>query len=137
MKWQCQNGHSREWSSCPEVRGMPENNLLISASTLFTGASFSDISEWANLLQLQIPKTTTFFSIQSSYLLPVFDHAYKEQHQRIMDRVKTDETIHLCGDGRCDSPGFSAKYGTYSFMDDMTKEIIHFDLVHVSRCSYL
>ena len=28
-----------------------------------------------------------------------------------------DEPLSLGGDGRCDSPGHSAKYGAYTFMD--------------------
>ena len=31
----------------------------------------------------------------------------------------------LAGDGRCDSPGKSAKYCTYSFIDTNTDKIIH------------
>lgn len=31
------------------------------------------------------------------------------------------------------SIGFSAKYSTYSFMDDATKEIVHFELVQVNQ----
>ena len=31
----------------------------------------------------------------------------------------------LAGDGRCDSPGQSAKYCTYSFIDTDTDKIIH------------
>uniref|UniRef100_A0A8C1ZPL9 Transposase n=1 Tax=Cyprinus carpio TaxID=7962 RepID=A0A8C1ZPL9_CYPCA len=39
--------------------------------------------------------------------------------------------IHLSGDGRSDSPGYSAKYTTYSLMDDITDQVLHFELVQV------
>lgn len=43
--------------------------------------------------------------------------------------------VHVSGDGLSDSPGFSAKYNTYSFMEDTTKEIILFELVQVTEAS--
>lgn len=103
IKWDCVNGHSGLWTSCPDVRGMPENNLLFSASTLFTGATYTTIADWAKLLNLQMPKKTTFYSIQSSYLIPAIDMKYKEQHQAIMERLLQKQTgVHVSGDGRSD-----------------------------------
>lgn len=41
----------------------------------------------------------------------------------------------LGGDGRCDSPSFSAKYGSYSFMELDKNVILHIklDQVHVNE----
>ena len=33
----------------------------------------------------------------------------------------------MCGDGRCDSPGKSAKFCTYSLMESENNEILHFE----------
>lgn len=33
--------------------------------------------------------------------------------------------------------GYSCKYSTYSFQDDATKEILHFELVQVNKHRYL
>ena len=41
--------------------------------------------------------------------------------------------LHLSGDGHCDSPGYSAKYATYSLMDSATDLILGYSLVHVSE----
>ena len=43
------------------------------------------------------------------------------------------------GDARCDSPGYSAKYGSYTLMDLVTKKILDFQLVQVcmSNLSYV
>ena len=35
----------------------------------------------------------------------------------------------MSGDGRCDSPGYSAKYGTYTFLDSKTNLIADFEVV--------
>jgi hypothetical protein len=39
--------------------------------------------------------------------------------------------VGIGGDARCDSPGHSAKYGTYSVMDMENSKIIHTELVQV------
>ena len=32
INWQCNDGHMGQWESCPNVRGMAENNLLATAA---------------------------------------------------------------------------------------------------------
>ena len=39
----------------------------------------------------------------------------------------------MSGDGRCDSPGYNAKYCTYSLMDSATGLIIDYSLVQVTE----
>lgn len=41
--------------------------------------------------------------------------------------------VSLAGDGRRDSPGHSAQYCTYSFMDTTTSQIIHVEVVDVRK----
>ncbi len=41
------------------------------------------------------------------------------------------DNLILGGDGRCDSPGHTAKYGTYTLMDLQLKKILHIQLVQV------
>lgn len=43
------------------------------------------------------------------------------------------DTVKLNGDGRCDSPGHNAKYGTYTFMDSDTCKVAIFNLVQVTE----
>ncbi|XP_051988843.1 uncharacterized protein LOC127648291 [Xyrauchen texanus] len=139
VQWECERRHQGQWSSCSDVRGMPLNNLLVSASVLFTGATYTDIADWAALLNLQVPKKTTFYTVQSSYLTPVVDAAYREKQTAILDELHIQNAlqkrVHISGDGRSDSPGFSAKYNTYSLMDDTSDQIVHFELVQVTEAS--
>ncbi len=135
INWQCNNGHTGQWESCPNIRGMAENNLLAAAATLFTGSTYTDIADWAGLFNLQLPQQTTLYNIQASYLLPVIEEAYTEQETTIKARLicqtEDGEGVQLCGDGRSDSPGHSSKYLTYSFMDDSTNQIVVFELLQV------
>ena len=41
--------------------------------------------------------------------------------------------IDLNGDGRCESPGHSAKYGTYTLMDSDSGKVVAFSVVQVSE----
>ncbi|XP_064473783.1 uncharacterized protein LOC135388278 isoform X2 [Ornithodoros turicata] len=41
--------------------------------------------------------------------------------------------VNVLGDGRCDSPGHSAKYLTYTFMDAATSKVLHFVQVQVGE----
>lgn len=135
IRWTCLNGHSDEWESCPQLRGMAENNLLVASAILFTGSTYTEMFDWAELLNLQIPKKTTFYNLQSTYLIPVIEHAYHDHHKQIMRNLQIQTLgggLSISGDGRSDSPGYSAKYTTYSFMNNETKEIIMVDLVQVN-----
>ncbi|XP_076120838.1 uncharacterized protein LOC143101426 [Alosa pseudoharengus] len=117
IHWTCLKGHTGEWASCTDQRNMGRNNLLACAATFFTGATYSDIKDWADLINLQLPGKTQFYAIQSKYLIPVINHAYKGQQQKILERISqlsaSGEKLEMCGDARCDSPGYSCKYSTY------------------------
>ena len=43
------------------------------------------------------------------------------------------EVLDLAGDGRCDSPGFNAKYGNYTLMNTKNDEILYFFISHVGN----
>ena len=46
-----------------------------------------------------------------------------------MDKLRSSAKLALCGDGQFDSPGYSAKYCTYSIMNCDTDEIIDFCVI--------
>lgn len=47
--------------------------------------------------------------------------------------LKSRDIVVLVGDGRCDSPGFSAKYCTYTFMESGTGCVIDTVVVPVTE----
>ena len=103
IHWSC-GKHSGDWQSCPDRRGMSENNLLICASTFFTGSTYTLIGDWATLLSIPIPQKTQFFSIQKTYLLPAIQSAYQEKRDQIISRLvansRSGKRHELCGDAR-------------------------------------
>lgn len=79
VSWTCNQGHTGKWESCPTSRQMPDYNLLSAAATLFTGASYTDIADWAEVMNLQLPRSETYYAMQRCYLIPVVAEAYKKQ----------------------------------------------------------
>jgi solute carrier family 8 (sodium/calcium exchanger) len=49
-----------------------------------------------------------------------------------MEQLKATRDVILCGDGRFDSMGHSAKYGVYTMQSTSLMKIVHFELVQVS-----
>ena len=114
VKMQCLNGHDVTWDSQPTIgRGMVKTgygNLLMAAAILFSGGLYSTFSLWASLLNLAFFGKTTFYKIQREILCPVINLAWSLQVEA-MHFLCRGEQMKVIGDARCDSPGYSAKYG--------------------------
>lgn len=119
---------------------MPDNNLVSSAAIIFTGTTQNEIAEWDDLLNLKLPKKTPYYSLQSTYMIPVVHKAYTDMQEKILSELQETASAgghtDIGGDARSDSPGYSAKYTSYSFMDDATKKIIMSDLIQVKYKQY-
>ncbi len=92
---------------------MGRNNILTCATILFTGATFTNIKNWAEIINLQLPSRSQFYAIQSKYLIPAIHDEYKAQQDIIIEHVKqltaSGQKVELGGDARCDSPGMHDK----------------------------
>ena len=132
VKLTCVNGHQYNWCSQPVIGRQPACNLLLAGATLFSGDTYTHVKQFADLINLQLMSQTTYDTIQNKYLLPVINKAWETEKARVHTLLDGRE-VRLCGDGRCDSPGFSAKYCTYTLLDQDTKLIVDFKLVQVSE----
>ena len=125
----CLNG----WQSQPCVNGRPEGNLLIAAAILFSGNTYEHASGMARLLRLSFIGKSRFYALQEKVLFPIVAQAWKINLASVIDALHQVGSIDLCGDGRCDSPGHSAKYGTYTLLDENTGKIPAFSVVQVTE----
>ena len=66
------------------------------------------------------------------YLYLVVHTNYVRQQEAVIEYLRGNQ-LHLSGDGHCDSPGYSAKYGIYTLMDSATDLILDYSLVQVSE----
>ena len=74
-----------------------------------------------------------FFEVQKKLLFPVVNQFYKMLRDEIYEGCSNAVTNHFSGDGRCDSPDYSTKYGTYSLMNTEMNMIVDFQVIPVSQ----
>ena len=129
----CHSGHTTNWDSQPVVKKKPLGNLLMAASILFTGNTFAAISRFASCFNLQFFSESVYYNTQQKYLIPVVNEAWEAESRRQIEKLNGKAVVNLDSDGRCDSPGHCAKYGTYTLMDDDTGDVVAFNVVQVSE----
>ena len=125
---------SRTWNSQPLIgsKGTPAGNLMLSASILFSGTSPSKVLRVFKFLSVPTISSRTFFRHQSQYLMPSVSTIWnKEQAVIIESAQQRNEPLIIGGDGRCDSPGHSAKFGSYTMVDMLQNKVIDLQLVQV------
>ena len=66
--------------------------------------------------------------IQKKYVIPEVESFWKDMKASIW-KIFNGESIVLCGDGRNDSPGHSAKYCVYVLMEQFVSVVVDIDVV--------
>ena len=129
----CIQGHHEKWRSQSMLKKLPEGTLRLAAGILFSGLGFQGTKDLFTIAGIQFFSKTQFFSIQKAILFPAINHVYLTYQDIILERLRSLSNVEVVGDGRCDSLGYSAKYGTYSLMDSTTNQLICFIVVHVAN----
>jgi solute carrier family 8 (sodium/calcium exchanger) len=127
-------GHRRVWHSQPYMGRSPAGNILLSAAILFTGSSVRKAIRLFNQLNVCTITSRTFFRHQTKYLQPSIISYWKTKQSELIDLLRnSDQELVLGGDGRCDSPGHSAKYGSYTLMDACKRVVLDVQLVQCNE----
>ncbi|KAJ8048038.1 hypothetical protein HOLleu_00197 [Holothuria leucospilota] len=105
-----------QWESQPKVGRAPVGNLIGAAAILLSGNTFKTVSQLTNLMGVQFFSETIFYDIQRSLLIQVVNNYYMNHSSGLLQKYK-DEKMWLSGDGRCHSPGYNAKYCSYTMME--------------------
>ncbi|KAM7297132.1 uncharacterized protein ISCGN_022285 [Ixodes scapularis] len=71
---------------------------------------------------------TQFFKVPRCLVFPAATKVWKTEQTVLLTSV-CGTGLHLAGDGRADSPGYSAKYGTYSLLETNINKILHYEVV--------
>lgn len=114
------------------IKGMAAGNFLMSSSILLSRATYTKIATLAEILRLCFFSEKTFCNIQDSYLFSVINEMWEGEQNSVLNELK-DKELWLSGDGRCDSPGHNAKYGTYTMIDQHSGIIVDFQIGQVSK----
>ncbi|XP_078365926.1 uncharacterized protein LOC144650142 [Oculina patagonica] len=135
LKLNCMDNCTYKWQSQPtlcDVKGA--GNLLLTCGIFFSGIPFAKFQSFAKLTNLKFIGKGTFFNLREQYVFPVVKTAWKDQQEKVFDEIKLNESgAVLAGDGRCDSPGHSAKYCTYTFLDTVSQKVVDFKVVSVTE----
>ena len=127
----------RTWQSQPKLpNGMSAGNIALSAAILFTGASPTAVIKLLNHYHCSSISYSSFLDHQRSYLFPIITKQWETQKNELIATL-SDRPVDLAGDGRADSPGHCAKYGTYTLMDTSTNMVLQVHVVQVSNITHL
>ena len=83
---------------------------------------------------VKVISSPTYYRHVNMYIQPKV-HMFWERHQKesIDTFMQTNSSgLIVAGDGRCDSPGHCAGYGSYTFMEQRYNKVLHFKLVQVN-----
>ncbi len=76
--------------------------------------------------------TRTYFRHQTQYLEPAILSAWAEEQATLIDELQDmDGGLIITCDGRCDTPGHSAKFGSYIDIEIRIRKIIDIQIVQV------
>ena len=122
----------RKWNSQPYVGQVPAGNLLLTASILLSGSLVSKVLRMLQFMGVATISRNTFNRQQMNYVCPTIITMWKDQQQQMIDTLASEEGgLILSGDGRCDSPGYCAKYGAYTVIEQRINMVLDIQLVQV------
>lgn len=137
LKWVCNanNNHiAAKWCSQPVLktkkRGQdtPVANVMLASSVICSGNNFQKVSLLFNFAGFRCIQSRSFYQYQANAVIPEIQALWRNIRKNNIEKGK-DTPVVAMGDGRMDSPGFSAKYCTYTVMDFHSKEILHMEIV--------
>ena len=129
----CHCDHTYTWKSQPFVKDTPATNLLMSAAIMFSGSMPGKVLLVLKHLNMASIKERTFLIIKKVFgsILSVWN----ESQTSLLSECVSNGLLTIGGDCRADSPGHSAKYGSYGVIDLSSNKVIHVELVQIYICN--
>lgn len=125
LEWFCTNKHRGIWYSSPFYAGGLAVNYIVDTALLMSGGQITQFKRMCKFINLGKPTITSFYRNQRLYVSPTVEQGFNEMRCKIIQRVtEQGGDIVVCGDGRMDSPGFSATKGSYTIMNYETNELL-------------
>lgn len=136
MSWSCSNGHMGTWTSsevlCTNHKSnVFVNDMLVPICVLLSGNNYGKFKQFCDFLRLHVPDMTTFCRVQSLYCFPEILDFWSSMKSNIYDILNDYNELCLCGDGRNDSPGHSAKFCCYVAMEHFTNIVVDVEVLDV------
>ena len=123
-----------EWCSQPYIGKVPAGNILISATILYTGCLPAKALRMFKTLNCASITRKTYFRHQNTYLQPAISLVWERHLRKLLSELMIEKKgLVIAGDGRADSPGHSAKYGSYLIIDINKNNVVDVKLVQVTH----
>jgi len=135
LDYTCSMGHQDTWYSSPSSNQTFFINVKVACVTTMSGIRYSAIKHFCDLIELPFISRPRFDYHRTTWLFPVITKMFITGKDKLLSQLKNKASVALCGDGQFDSPGFSAKFCTYSLMDCETNEIIDFCVIQKGQHS--
>ena len=120
------------WESQPFIGSIPAGNILMSAAILYSGSLPTKALRIFHILKCASITTMTYFRHQNKILQPAVDRIWVNHQSSLLRSIAAqNRNLFPSGDGRADSPGHSAKFGSYTVIDMLSNKVVDFKLVQV------
>lgn len=134
LSWRCLSGHSRKWVSSETLpsnkRGtISLNDAMLASAVIISGNNYAKFSLLCQALGMQIISESSFLRFQKHCAAPVIEEIWSAMNDLVKQIFKDYEGICLCGDGRNDSPGHSARYCVYTLVEHFTSAVVDFSVI--------
>lgn len=130
----CASNCTYRWHSQPRLKGTKgAGNVLLTASIFFSGIHFAKFDRFCCNMNLKTISEDTYTALRKKHVFPVLNKTWVAEQEAVLSEIRSQEEVVLCGDGRCDSPGHSAKYCTYTFLDTQSSKVVDFSVVSVTQ----
>lgn len=101
-------------------------------SFIFTGVCISKALLMLRHIGILMMKPRAYFRHQSEILFPAILQHWEQYQATLYDDARKLTNAVWSGDGRYDSMGHSAKYGTYTLFSNTMSKLVHFELLQVN-----
>ena len=92
------------------------------------------LEELFSTLAMPFMSDSTFYELASRWVHPVICKNFTRLRKEIITELKVSENSVLCGDAQFDSPGYSAKFCTYTIMDCANDKVV--DTIVIQKGHY-
>ena len=128
----CIEGHRFKWEAHSKIKHVYAGNLLIPSALFLSGNSYTTFQETCQILHLASLSVRECNNIQNAYIIPEIAKVWQQHTESIMGALG-NTPLDVSGDARCDSPGYSATYGTYTIMHVDSHLILAQETIHVTE----
>ena len=96
--------------------------------------TISKVLRMFEFVGVTVISSSTYYRHVDMYIQPTVHMFWERNQKELIDTlIQTNSSgLIFAGDGRCDSPGHCAKYGSYTFMEQRYNKVLHFQLVQVN-----